>query len=158
MRLRIGTLITTSGLALALGAPLQAQSMAEMMFGCYHISLDSTAAVVLGSELPFLPPPRVNLTGVESALRTEGRTTYVMRVAPGTRETVYEDQTWSADSSGRAVLLRWMLPYMGLQARLEPDPRSPDSLSGEVVRWDDHPPTFSRPVQMRLRRIDCNGD
>ena len=138
-------------------ADVKAQN--SRLVGCYDVAVGSwSGRSALADSRFFRIPARVNLTSVRSALASTDRTTYVMRAAPGERESAFEDATWSADSAGSRLLLRWFTPTFGIQARVVVSSTSSlgaATLDGHAAQWADHPPGGGSTASLSLRRVDC---
>jgi hypothetical protein len=138
-------------------ATLAAQD--SRLLGCYDVSVSSWAEGPGFTSSPhFRIPARINLTSVRSALASTNRVTFVMRAAPGTSESAFEDATWSSDSTGATVLLRWFTPAFGIQARMSVTDTNGDRvmrLEGEAQQRSDHPPSVGSKATLTLRRVAC---
>lgn len=129
------------------------------VLGCYEVSVGVwDGGPGFTNSIFFRIPPKVNLTTVRSALASTDRVTFVMRAAPGTAESAFEDATWSSDSTGQRVLLRWFAPAFGIQARV----KVTEAHGGRVVRFDgeaeqhsDHPSSAGPKATLSLQRVAC---
>lgn len=148
-----------SVLAFLATASVNALAQDSRLVGCYEVSVGSwSGGPGFTSSSFFRIPPRVSLTTVRSALASTDRTTFLVRAAPGTAESAFEDATWSSDSAGESVLLRWFTPTFGIQARVKVTVIQGGDvirLEGEAVQHSDHPSSAGPTATLVLQRVAC---
>jgi hypothetical protein len=86
------------------------------------------------------------------------RVTFLVRAAPGTPESAFEDATWSSDSTGETVLLRWFTPAFGIQARVKVTGINGGRivrLEGNAEQRSDHPSSAGPKATLVLQRVAC---